>query len=88
MSRAHNIGCEMRWVSKEEAKAINPVMNFDSARCILYTPDDGRVDPTSVVMPLAQMARDNGAKISRFNRVTDIMVVRSESPSVLSLAVP
>lgn len=75
MSRAHNIGCEMRWVTKEEAKAINPVMNFDSARCILYTPDDGRVDPTSVVMPLAQMARDNGAKISRFNRVTDIITL-------------
>ncbi len=75
MSRAHNIGCEMRWVSKEEAKAINPVMNFDGARCILYTPNDGHVDPTAVVMPLSQLARENGAKISRFNRVTDINIL-------------
>jgi dimethylglycine dehydrogenase len=74
LSRSHNIGCEMRFISKEEALAINPVMCFDQARTILYTPNDGHVDPTSVVMPLSQLARDQGAEIIRFNRVIDIKI--------------
>jgi dimethylglycine dehydrogenase len=71
-SRARNIGFEFNIVSKEEAQALNPFMNFDKARVIASTPDDGHVDPTSVVMPLAKLARDNGAEIYRNNRVLEI----------------
>ena len=56
-SRARNIGFEFNIVSKEEAKKLNPLMNFDKARVIVSTPNDGHVDPTSVVMPLSKLAR-------------------------------
>jgi dimethylglycine dehydrogenase len=71
-SRAKNIGFEFNFVSKEEAKQLNPFMNFDDARVIVSTPNDGHVDPTSVVMPISQLARKNGAEINRFTQVTDI----------------
>ena len=71
-SRAHNIPCEFNIISKQEAQELHPLMNFDSARIIVSTPNDGHVDPTSVVMPLSQAARKNGATISRFNRVLEV----------------
>jgi dimethylglycine dehydrogenase len=52
-------------------------MNFDKARVIASTPNDGHVDPTSVVMPLSKLARANGAEINRFTRVTEINELRS-----------
>ena len=84
ISRSRNVGCEMRFISREEAKEINPLMNFDNARCILYTPNDGHIDPTSIVMPLGQLARENGAKVSRFNRVIDINVLPSGEYEVIT----
>ncbi|MCP4791019.1 MAG: FAD-dependent oxidoreductase [Gammaproteobacteria bacterium] len=83
-SRAENIGCEMNWVSNEEAAEIAQVMTFPDARAILHTPNDGHVDPTSVVMPLGQLARENGATISRFNRVLDINVLASGEFEVIT----
>lgn len=74
-SRAANVGCEMNLVSKQEAAEIAQVMTFPDARAILHTPNDGHVDPTSVIMPLGQMAREAGATFSRFNRVIDINVM-------------
>ncbi|RLA13024.1 MAG: glycine cleavage system protein T [Gammaproteobacteria bacterium] len=71
-SRAKNVGFEFNLISKEEARKLNPLMNFDKARVIASTPHDGHVDPTSVVMPLSKLARDNGAEIYRFTRVTAI----------------
>ena len=71
-SRSKNIGFEFNIISKEEAKKLNPFMNFDNARTIVSTPNDGHVDPTSVVMPLSKLARNNGAEIYRNNRVLEI----------------
>ena len=71
-SRAKNVGFEFNIISKQEARERNPLMNFDNARVIVSTPDDGHVDPTSVVMPLSKLARENGAEINRFTRVTAI----------------
>ncbi len=76
-ARAPNVPCEFHIVSKAEAQAINPLMNFDKARIIVSTPNDGHVDPTSVVMPMSQLARANGATISRFNRVLEINALAS-----------
>ncbi len=71
-SRAKNVGFEFNIVSKEEARKLNPMMNFDRARVIVSTPNDGHVDPNSVVMPLSQLAREKGAEIYRFTRVVEI----------------
>ncbi|MGI9284398.1 MAG: FAD-dependent oxidoreductase [Pseudomonadales bacterium] len=76
-SRAKNVPCEFDIISKERARELNPFMNFDNARIIVSTPNDGHVDPTSVVMPLSQLARANGATISRFNRVVEISALAS-----------
>ena len=75
ISKSNHIGCEMYFVSKEEASIINPMMDFDKARNILYTPNDGHVDPTTVVTQLAQLSKKAGAKVSNFNRVIDINIL-------------
>ncbi|MDC0597378.1 FAD-dependent oxidoreductase, partial [Candidatus Pseudothioglobus singularis] len=84
ISRANHIGCEMHFVSKEEASIINPMMDFSSARNILYTPNDGHVDPTTVVTQLAQLAKKTGAEVSNFNRVTDINILPSGEYEVIT----
>ena len=76
-SRSKNIGFEFNIISKAEAQQLNPLMNFDKARTIVSTPNDGHVDPTSVVMPLSKLARKNGAEIYRNTRVTAINELRS-----------
>ena len=43
-SQAKNIPCEFNIVSKEEARELHPLMNFDAARVIASTPEDGHVD--------------------------------------------
>lgn len=72
VSMSKMLGIEANIISAAEAKQINPLMEFDDCRIIVHTPNDGHVDPTSVVMPLAQLARQNGAEISLRNRVIDI----------------
>jgi dimethylglycine dehydrogenase len=84
ISRSNHVGCDMRFVSKNEAASINPMMNFDNARCILYTPNDGHVDPTTVVTQLAQLAKKNGAEISTMNRVLDINTLPSGEYEVIT----
>jgi len=84
ISKANHIGCEMYFVSKEEASTINPMMNFDKARNILYTPNDGHVDPTTVVTQLAQLGKKAGAQVSNFNRVIDINILSSGEYEVVT----
>ncbi len=84
ISRANHIGCEMHFVSKEEAKVINPMMDFSNARNILYTPNDGHVDPTTVVTQLAQLSKKAGAKVSNFNRVIDIKILPTGEYEVIT----
>ncbi|MEZ5451020.1 MAG: FAD-dependent oxidoreductase [Thiolinea sp.] len=71
-SRMRNIGCEFHIISKAEAQALNPLMDFSKARIIVSTPRDGHVDPTSVVMPIAGLAKKNGVAFYRNTRVMAI----------------
>lgn len=71
-SRSKNIGFEFNIISKQEAEKLNPFMDFSKARTIVSTPNDGHVDPTSVVMPLSRLARNNGAEVYRNTQVTEI----------------
>ena len=72
LSRSKNVPCEFNIISRDEARDLHPFMNFENARIIVNTPNDGHVDPSSVVMTMSQIATSKGAKISRFNRVEDI----------------
>ena len=71
-SRSKNIGFEFNIISKQEAEKLNPFMDFSKARTIVSTPNDGHVDPTSVVMPLSRLARDRGAEVYRNTQVVEI----------------
>ncbi len=83
-SRARVLDIDYDFISKAQAQELCPLMNFDDARIIMSTPNDGHVDPTSVVMPLSQAARKNGATISRFNRVIDINLLPSGEWEVIT----
>ena len=83
-SRAQNVPCEFNIISKQEAQELHPFINFDDARIIASTPNDGHVDPSSVAMPLAQLAKAAGAAISRFNRVLEINALPSDEWDVVT----
>ena len=76
-SRARYLGIEFHLIGQDDARRLNPFMDFSKARVIAYTPADGHVDPTAVVMPLAQLARRRGAEIYQHNRVLAINPLNS-----------
>jgi dimethylglycine dehydrogenase len=57
-------------LTREEAAAKNPLVNFDDIRCIMFEPDGGNVDPSGVTQAYAAGARQMGAEIHRFTPVT------------------
>ena len=57
-------------VSIEKAKELNPLVDFDGIRCVMYEPDGGNVDPSGVTNAYAVGARQRGAEIHRFTPVT------------------
>ncbi|MEM6941452.1 MAG: FAD-dependent oxidoreductase [Pseudomonadota bacterium] len=59
-----------REVSREEAEALHPLVNYDGIRCIMFEENGGNVDPSGVTNAYALGARQNGAEIIRFCSVT------------------
>ena len=59
-----------REVSREEAEALHPLVNYDGIRCIMFEENGGNVDPSGVTNAYATGARQNGAEIIRFCPVT------------------
>ena len=57
-------------VSREEARELHPLAQFDDVRCIMFEPDGGNVDPSGVTHAYAAGARLLGAEIERFCPVT------------------
>ncbi len=58
-------------LSQQEAKALNPLVNFDDIRCIMFEPDGGSVDPSGVTHAYARGAKNNGAEIYRHTPVIE-----------------
>nr|WP_309504363.1 FAD-dependent oxidoreductase [uncultured Roseovarius sp.] len=56
----------------DEAKALelNPLLNLEGVRCIMFEPNGGNVDPSGVTNAYAVGARQRGAEIYRFSPVT------------------
>ncbi|MFK7869532.1 MAG: FAD-dependent oxidoreductase [Roseobacter sp.] len=69
-SKAKLYGMNFHEVSRAEAEALHPLVNFDGIRCIMWEPDGGNVDPSGVTNAYASGARQNGAEIIRFCPVT------------------
>src|SRR5690606_33655848 len=69
-AKARLYGMEFYEISLEEARALNPLVNFDEIRCVMFEPQGGNVDPSGVTNAYAVGARQRGAEIHRFTAVT------------------
>ncbi|KIC12749.1 dehydrogenase [Leisingera sp. ANG-M1] len=65
-AKAKYYGLNFHEVSREQAKELHPLAQFDDIRCIMYEPDGGNVDPSGVTMAYAAGARAMGAEVERF----------------------
>ena len=55
-------GCNVVWLEPEEIKQRYPSMNVDDIGCAVHSPDDGWLDPHSVLMGFRNKAKSLGAK--------------------------
>ena len=69
-AKAKLYGMNFYEISIEEAKELNPMVNYDGIKCVMYEPDGGNVDPSGVTNAYAVGARQRGGEINRFTPVT------------------
>ncbi|MEM9331963.1 MAG: FAD-dependent oxidoreductase [Pseudomonadota bacterium] len=69
-AKARFYGLEFYEISRDQAKELHPLAQFDDIRCIMYEPSGGNVDPSGVTYAYAAGARALGAEIVRFCPVT------------------
>ncbi len=69
-AKAKLYGMNFYEISIEEAQRLNPLVNYDGIRCVMFEPDGGNVDPSGVTNAYAVGARQGGAEIHRFTPVT------------------
>ncbi|MEE2790948.1 MAG: FAD-dependent oxidoreductase [Acidobacteriota bacterium] len=77
LSKDHTLGIECALVSPEEASKLFPFMRVEGLVGAMHHVRDGHCDPAGTATALAQGARQEGAEIYRFNRVTDLSRTRS-----------
>lgn len=71
-ARARYLGLGMEMISIDEAARIFPIMDKRHFVGALYNPLEGHVDPSGVTHAYAKAARNLGAEVYRFTRVTDL----------------
>jgi dimethylglycine dehydrogenase len=71
-ARARYLGLGMELISIDEAARIFPLMDKRQFIGALYNPLEGHVDPAGVTQAYAKAARNLGAEVYRFTRVTDL----------------
>ena len=71
-ARARYLGLDMEIISVDEAARIFPLMDKRHFIGALYNPLEGHVDPAGVTQAYAKAARNLGAEVYRFTRVTDL----------------
>jgi dimethylglycine dehydrogenase len=69
---AANVGFRMQIIGPEEIRKLNPFVDTTSVIAGAWTLDDGHVDPAGCCNAMAIAARNMGATIVRYNRVTGI----------------
>ncbi|WP_120501990.1 FAD-dependent oxidoreductase [Roseovarius sp. EL26] len=72
LSVGRSLGFNIELVGPEKVAELHPYYNLEGVIGALYTPDDGHVDPTNVTMSMAAGARQQGARIIRRCRATNI----------------
>jgi dimethylglycine dehydrogenase len=71
-ARARYPGLDMEIISIDEAAKIFPLMDKRHFIGALYNPLEGHVDPAGVTQACAKAARNMGAEVYRFTRVTEL----------------
>jgi dimethylglycine dehydrogenase len=71
-ARARYLGLDMEIISVDEAARIFPLMDKRHFIGALYNPLEGHVDPAGVTQAYCKAARNRGAEVYRFTRVTDL----------------
>ncbi len=71
-ARARHLGLDLEFVSMDEVKKINPLIDTKHFISALYDPNDGHVDPSSVTNAYAKAARNKGAEIYRNTPVVEL----------------
>lgn len=84
LSIGRGLGNAMEIIGPSEIKKVHPFYNLDGVKAALHTLDDGHVDPAGACQALAKGARQMGAEIVRFNRVTDIKPLPSGEWQVIT----
>ena len=74
-AKARYFDLKFHEVTRAEAEALHPLVNYDGIRCIMFEPSGGNVDPSGVTNAYAAGARQNGAEIHRFTPVTGTEVL-------------
>ena len=82
VSLAKVFGVEADVIPVTEAAEKWPLMRTDDVIGVVFSPNDGRVNPSDLCAALAKGARANGAQIFEGTEVTDIEVVKGRVKSV------
>ncbi len=70
----HSLGVETQWLTTEEVRRMIPLMRFEDAQAGSFNPEDGLVDPNSVVMGYIGAAQRLGVQALNKVEVTGIQV--------------
>ena len=76
-TKARHLGLALDYISLEEAKRLNPLIETGDYRAAMFDPNDGHVDPSGVTNAYAQAARRAGAEIYKQTPVIAISRVSS-----------
>ncbi len=82
LARAY--GVEAHEIDVAEAKRLWPLMRTDDLIGAVFSPGDGRVDPSNLCTALAKGARTSGARIVEDTPVTGIEIEKSRVSAVLT----
>ena len=70
LAQANGLAYEM--LTPDELRARHPFVELDDLQGALWDPCDGDIDPAQLTQALAAGARQAGARVQRFTRVTGL----------------
>ena len=71
-AKARYMGMDADFISMDEVRRLNPLVNTDEYLGALFEPADGSVDPSGVTNAYARAAIHHGAEVVRNNPVHDL----------------
>ncbi len=71
-SMAEAQGLDYQLWTPEQAKEAYPYMELDDLKGVLFDPLDGDIDPSQLTQAFAKGARDLGARVKRFTKVSSL----------------